>query len=189
MDRYKLAAINTWLFGNSQYKQFHICQTDMKKFFYNCVFTDPKNIYYDNYPYAFRCTANCDAPWAWEYPVTKTYSFLSKNVNHISLLTPSNDNEAILPIVEFTLADNNQNFTIINHSYQDLRFEWKGLQGGERIWVDNETQAVKSSTGLRRIAKFNKTFLRMVHGMNQLECIGMAKSLKITYTSARKVGA
>ena len=148
-------------------------------------------LYYDNKARGIRCKAECDAPWAWEYPRTESYAFPAnvgvKN-NSIHFLNLSNDHNDTMPIVKFKLSPNQTDFHIINPTYNGLDFGWKDLQGGETIECDCQTGIITSSTGMRRLKHFNKKFLRLVAGMNELECIGFVDSLDITYTPVRRVG-
>lgn len=188
LDAFNRSAINLWLFGQKKYCDLQICQRDLRNFYYHCFLTDPEFVYYDNYAYSIRANVVCDAPWAWEYPRTKRWSFPDTQFNKIRFLNLSNDSNDTLPQVSFTLTRNNTKFTVINHSYNDRRFEWTGLQGGETISVDCKTGIIISSTGLRRADNFNKKFLRLINGNNDLECIGTVSDFAITYRPVRKVG-
>lgn len=191
IDRFDLSAILLWLCGHNTYKELQICQNDLRNFYYRCLLLDPEVLYYDNKARGIRCKAECDAPWAWEYPRTESYAFPAnvgvKN-NSIHFLNLSNDHNDTMPIVKFKLSPNQTDFHIINHTYNGLDFGWKDLQGGETIECDCQTGIITSSTGMRRLKNFNKKFLRLVAGMNELECIGYVDSLDITYTPVRRVG-
>lgn len=190
-DRFDLSAILLWLCGHTTYCELQICQNDLRNFYYNCLLLDPEVLYFDNKARGIRCKAECDAPWAWEYPRTEQYSFPAstyKTSNEIKFLNLSNDHNDTLPKIKFKMSPQSTSFKIINHDYNDLSFEWTGLQGGETIECDCQTGIITSSTGLRRLKNFNKKFLKLISGMNHLECVGNVDLLEITYTPVRRVG-
>lgn len=189
LDKYDIESINAWLSGSHEYKILQICQEDLKNIYYNCLITDMSNVYYNNRGHSFRCKVVCDAPWAWEFDKDFNWSFPNTQNNKINFFNTSGYNGTLKPVVEFTLTNSNTNFTIINHSLNNLKFEWKGLQGGETILVDNYTQEISSSLGIYRSDKFNKTFLELCKGYNDLEIIGTIKNVKFTIKNAKKVGA
>ena len=188
IDRFDLSAILLWLCGHDDYCDLQICQNDLRNFYYRCFLLDPEVLYYDNKARGIRCKVRCDAPWAWEYNRTEEYSFPNQNNYEISFANKSNNNQDTLPIVTFTLAAGTTAFKIINHSYKDLEFAWTGLQSGETIICDCERGTITSSTGMRRIKNFNKQFLKLISGINDLECVGAVDKLVISYTPVRRVG-
>lgn len=191
IDRFDISAILLWLCGHNTYKKLQICQNDLRNFYYECLLVDPEVLYYDNKIRGVRCTAECNAPWAWEYERAETYSFPAstyRTSNAIRFLNLSNDHNDTLPRVTFKMSPQSTEFSIVNHSYGDRDFSWTGLQGGETIECDCQTGIITSSTGMRRLKNFNKKFLRLVTGMNELECIGNVDLLEIAYTPVRRVG-
>lgn len=184
-----MESINSWLSGSHEYKILQICQDDLKNIYYNCLITNMSNIYYNNRGYSFRCTVVCDAPWGWEFEKEFNWNFPTSQNNQVDFFNTSGYSGTLKPIVEFTLTNSNSNFTIVNHSLNNLKFEWKGLQGGETIVVNNATQEITSSLGIYRSDKFNKVFLELQKGYNKLEFIGTTKNVKLTIKNAKKVGA
>lgn len=54
--------------------------------------------------------------------------------------------------------------------------------------LDNLYGFISSDTGLRRVANFNKVFLKMDKGMNDLVISTNISKLKIKYQNAKRIG-
>ena len=188
LDMFEIDSIATWLTGQHEYKKLQIDQADLKNSYYNCIITNMSNVYYNNRGHSFRCTVECDAPWAWEFETVKSWQFPDSAINNERLFIVTSENSLIKPLIEFTLTDFNTTFSIVNHSLNGLEFGWTGLNVGETITVNCATQEISSSTGLFRSDKFNKRFLSLRKGVNNLEFRGTVKNVTFTYQNAKKVG-
>ena len=192
MDVYKYHEIKDWLFGGLQFKPLQICIDNFKTFYFNCKLKADKDYVYGDGYRGFNCTAICDAPWAWEFPTHKKYQLTESSTNTIRIYNISADKEDIKPIVKFTLAPNEYNFSITNTSYNNLLFKFSNLSYEESITIDNKTGNITSSTGLRRLGKLtkgtNSGFLKLKKGMNTLVCEGKVSKLEIIYQNAIRLG-
>lgn len=191
MDVYKLHEVKDWLFGNLNYKPLQICVDTLKTYYFNCKLIAEKDyIYGDGYT-GFSCTAMCDAPWAWEFPIKKEFDLSASNFNTVKVFNVSGDKEDIKPIVRFKLLPNEYYFSIKNKSNNNLLFEFADLQSEEEIEVNNKTGIITSSTGLRRLKNLtkgiNSGFLKLKKGQNILECTGKVH-LEIIYQNAIRLG-
>lgn len=193
MDIYKLMAVKDWLFDTSYgYRKLQICADYMNTFYFNCrLISGSDYIFTDGYR-AISCTVECDASWAWEFEKTvdiiKRYNFSSGQFNSFIFNNLSADSTDMKPIIEFTVAGNGDGIILRNKSYNNREFIWDDLLPNEKIVVDNKNEIISSSTGLRRLKKFNKKFFRMCKGKNEIECEGFITELKMTYQNARRLG-
>ena len=166
MDIYKFHEVKDWLFGNIDgYKPLHICVDSLKPYYFNCHLVPDTDYTYSDGMRGFKCTVKCDAPWAWEHYITKSYSFTENMTNTIKIYNISADKEDTKPIVKFTLVPNQLSFSITNVSYNNLLFEFTNLQSEETLTIDSEKKIITSSTGLRRLGNMSKgngkDFLRL----------------------------
>ena len=189
-DSFELAAIANWLTEQSDYKMLQIDQKDLKNAYFNCIFTNMSPIYYHNKAYSFRCTIECDAPWAWEWEKTHRWNFSDSSINTKEIFNTSGSRNLIKPKVEFQLAGSNTSFQIINKSLNNLTMAFSGLMVGERIFVDCRTFEIKSISrpDVYIVDKFNKIFFALRQGKNELEFRGVVDELTIKYQHALKVG-
>ncbi|MCC8022617.1 MAG: phage tail family protein [Clostridiales bacterium] len=189
LDRYEIDVIHAWLVGKRQYRRLIIDQPDLQNVYYNCVFTQMSNVYYSGGCYAFRCTAVCDAPWAWEVMRQSVWTCEDSDSTRVSFYNQSRHSGYLYPQIQFTMASGSTDFAIINHSMGGLTSSFEGLEGGETITLDNQNQIITSSRGYYRADKFNKTFFKLVRGKNELEFAGRASEVMFQYQYPRKVGA
>jgi len=189
-DRFEVASIARWLTEQDDYKKLQIDQFDLKNVYFNCLFTNMSNIYYQNNAFSFRCTVVCDAPWAWEWEKTRKWSFKNLSVNTDKIFNTSSSKNLLKPIVGFTLAGSNTSFSIVNKSMNDLTMSFTDLLVGEKVYIDCRTYEVKSLSrpDIYIIDKFNKKFLGFKQGMNVLEFRGLVDDVTIKYQYALKVG-
>jgi hypothetical protein len=77
------------------------------------------------------------------------------------------------PEVEFLLQGDSTGITIQNLSDSGRIFEFTNLTMGENIYVDNDKQRIITSlSDTYRLDNFNKNWLRLVQGVNQLKITG-----------------
>lgn len=188
MDRRDIAVLESWLFGQMDYKKLQIIQCDLDNVYFNCFLKNPQVTTIGNIPYAFTCTVVCDSPWAWEFPRTKV-SATSEVETNIEFYNYSDDSDYLYPIVEFTLDINTTDIKVINISDDNREFIMTGLLPNETIYADNSLEILTSSTGLNRLPNFNGKWYRYVRGLNKIKIVGGLSSYKVTYQLARKVGS
>lgn len=179
--------IESWLFGTLSYKKLQIMQCDLDMVYFNAFLTEPTTIYVGNLNYGYECTVVCDAPWAWEFTrtLTKTYTDGGGTIKFYNL---SANNDYLYPYISFTTASTGNSISITNTNDANRIFSFTAISPLETITVDNDRKIITSSTGLYRLSKFNKKWLRFVPGLNNLTMTGLITNLSITYQFAKKVG-
>lgn len=181
--------IQRWLFGHNNYKNLQIVQPDLQDVVMYAMMNNPKLKRNGNYIVGFTFDCECDSPFGWTFPVTKTYTYTSNpNGAPIVFNNQSDDNYYNYPIMEFTMDVFGGDLTIVNTSDNSRVFQFIGLAAGETVTVNNSLEILSSSTGLLRLSTFNKKFFRFVPGVNVLNVTGDISSLKFTYEFARKLG-
>lgn len=188
------AKVELLLFGKMGYKKLQVIQPDMSDFYWNCFLTDPQLKTVGGEIVGWDATVNCNAPWGFSFQKTAIYptssTFYTPPIANIQIAynNRSGNNDYSYPIIEFTMGVAGGSFGIINTSDDNRTFSFTGLSANEVITVDNDLQIITSSTGLYRLNKFNKKFLRLVYGLNNLVFNGGVKQVKIKQTNAQKIG-
>ena len=188
IDRRDIAIIQKWLFGQTRRKKLQIQQCDLDNIYFNCFLINPQITSIGNIPYAFTCTVQCDAPWAWEFPRTGTFQTQEVETN-LEFYNSSDDTDYLHPKIEITLDSTTIAISAINANDNNRVFAFENLVPNEKLIIDNELETIVSSTGLNRLNNFNGNWFRFVQGINKIRIIGGLTEGKITYQFARKVGS
>lgn len=183
--------IEKWLLGRGNFKKLQICEDDISNVYFNAICTSAKSIYVGNVNRGLKLHFRCDSPWGWEYPKTLTHTFAGDQIKNYTFdfYNDSDSDEYLYPIVDFTLNSIGDGISIANVTTGDTAFTFTGISPNENIVVDNSLKTIVSSTSLLRLNNFNKSWLRLINGKNQLHVIGGIGTLKITTQFARKIGA
>lgn len=190
--------ILSWLVGRNKFKKLQIHQADLECYYYNCVFTNAEIIYINGRCHGFRMTANFDSPYAYGNPTAGKLesgtNSVVKILNSSDIIdgyvyptisfavsgTCNTDAQAVAwTESQDALATRNQdgtktplssyNICIINKTDdENRRFIFAGLQTGESVTVDNEVKHISSSVSGERLSNFNKNWLRLRPGYNEL---------------------
>lgn len=186
-------AIQAWLLGKTTYLPLRIVQDDISSIVFNVILTQSTPLYVGNINYALTLHAKCDRPWGIYYPpvTTKTYSSgsVSESFNYINSSVYTGYNK---PIVSFTISGSvsgsSGNFSIVNNSDAGRTFAFTGLVANETITVNNDLGIITSSGSYLRMGNFNRKFLRLVQGANNLTVSGSITQLTIDSVFSRGVG-
>jgi len=188
IDSVTSQVIQTWLFGQTEYKKLQIIQNDMQMVYFNCLLTSPTVLKHGRMIVGYKATVICDAPFAWEFPRTLTFDYTDVVISEsYTFYNASDDVGYLYPTVEITMNSTGGNASITNGSDNNRKFEITDLSAGEVITFDNSRGIITSSTGLNRLSLFNKKWLRFVPSNNELLIEGNIGQLSITYQIARKV--
>lgn len=104
-----------------------------------------------------------------------TYSFNLSNISVPTVIEITNLSNVgnYKPELQFTLSGSNTGLSIVNLTNNNKEFEFTGLDVGETIYVNNDLKQIISGTnGNYRLSKFNKGWLDLVYGVNQLQVTG-----------------
>lgn len=179
-------AINRWLIRRNGYKEFRINREDYYNVYFKCIFTNQETMYVADTPYVIKVTAICDSPYQYGKPViTKCNS--ASNAGLI-LNNISDIDGYVFPQIKISMSSQGGDIAIVNTTDDINReFKFEGLSGNEIITIDNARKVIVSSLGIRRIESFNKKWLRLVSGINNLEITGSA-NIEIEIPTIKRVG-
>lgn len=189
IDRFTVNEIVSWLasLGSTEYKKLFLKQKDMYDTYYNCKITSIKNVSYNGKVYGFVIEIECDSQYAWQTERTKKFGSIT-GIKNITFVNKSADINDLYPKFKITMGKNGGDFYIKNLSNNGYTMSFSELLAGEVLEIDCERNVVSSGTGLRRMNNFNKNFLMLVNGVNELEISGDIASLDMTYQFAKAVG-
>lgn len=166
-DRVEIMA---WLCKDNQFHPFisdDFPEVEFSLKFNKASFTN----FFNNHGY-YELSAESNLP----YPTSSVlYSNFDLSTNPtsktITLMNNSNVLEYYYPMIEFALKGSSTSFKIINHTTGQT-FEFTGLSALETVNVDNLNKRIKSSTNLPRLSNFNKNWLKLAYGLNNIEVFG-----------------
>lgn len=191
IDLLTFLRIKQWLFGNPGYHKLQIEDEWYSDFYFNCIIKPSEDIKFNGEYFGLRCNAECDSPYAYTFPQTKTYTFDSSIINYFEFDNFSSQIHGLRPVIEFKMSKSGKEFSIKNLA-TNREFKMTGLSPNEVITVDNQNEIITSSTGLKRFKNLSKDknqgYFSLAHGLNKLECRGFIKYLKITYQFAVRLG-
>lgn len=171
MDRPEIERIAAWLTGHERWKWLSIVQDDMEGFRYKCVISNLKLITQGQMPWAFSCTVTCDSPYAYTYPIEKSFSV--NGTKTVVLHNRSSHNGFYKPKCEITINDSGD-FSVTNESdgKRTMAFSALPTGGAVVISVDNQNQIITNDRSLNFYPYFNMKFLRLRRGDNVLTLKG-----------------
>lgn len=158
--------ILSWLVGRNEFKPLIFEDGDNEHFVYYCVFTSASTIWVNGECHGFRLTGSLDSQFARGTPTTAvagsgTSTIIIENKSDIA-------DGYTYPLVVFT----GSSVSITNNTDDAMRtFAFTQLGANETVRVDNELKTIKSSTGEKRLANFNKNWLRLCPGINTLSVV------------------
>lgn len=178
--------VKDWLGGEINFKQLQICAEYFNTFYWNCYITLEEDLIYNGGYRGVRATVHCDAPFAWEFQDEINYN-INNQSGTIYFNNLSADSDMMRPILEFTMASNGGSFSITNVTTGKTT-AFTGLSQNETITLDNELGFIISSLGLLRVKNFNKVFLKLAKGTNQLDYSAGASTMTIKFINAKRIG-
>lgn len=182
ITRERRSAIYKWLVNRNGYKKLQIVQDDLNSIYFNTIFTEAEDIFHGNDMYGISVTAVCDSPYAYEEPIVYTATKSSATV----IYNDSDINDYIYPVIKITMEDSGGDISVINGNESSRVFTFTGLSGGEVVTIDNRLKTIESSSGVRRLSSFNKTWFRIMPGDNAITIIGSG-TVEITVPVIRRV--
>lgn len=176
------ALIQKVFFSSRTYKKLQILQDDVAEIYFDCILNDPKIIRVGNLLRGISFTVDCSSPFAFNFPKTTTYTYTTPSVNSTVIFNNSSDDNGsyLYPLSVITVNSFGGSIIITNLSDSNRVFEFIRLSAGEVITIDNSLQTITSSTGLNRLSVFNKHFLRLIPGVNNLRIQGSVASVAMT---------
>jgi len=91
----------------------------------------------------------------------------------ITIVNGSGVNENYYPYLEVTV-NSGTSFSLDNLQDSRSAFAFTGLNQGEKLYIDNERKIIETdAAGVYRMNDFNKKWLRLLPGTNQIEVTGL----------------
>ena len=170
-DRNKIAR---WLI-HDEYKEF-ISSDDLGKR-YMVIATSDSNLNLINTQGYVEVTFRCNSPYAWS-PVYINSFDLSNNTTStiIELENMGNVIKRYRPKLEIQMMGDTS-VTLTNLSDGGREFKLFDLRTDEIISIDNENEIILSNypVNINPLANFNRNWLELVFGVNQIKVIGRCK--------------
>ena len=166
--------VGRWLIHDT-YKPFQTAD-DLGKYYY-CIVTEmPDFELYGNkgfIPITFRT----NSAYAWSSTYISDFDLTNNETTTIiELHNLSNINKNYKPKIQFELVDGETDVQFKNLSNAGQIMKFENLNPLETISIDCENEIVKSSLLMSKpFEKFNKNFLELVYGVNQIEIQGRCK--------------
>lgn len=186
VDIFVLTQVKDWLGGSISFTELQICAEYFNTYYFNCYIQLNEDLVYNGGYRGVSATVKCDAPFAWEFADERRYELNPGKNNTIFFNNLSADSELLRPTIEVTMASSG-NFSIQNITTGKTT-TFTGLTGGETVVLDNLYGFITSSLGVLRVANFNKVFLKLAKGMNELLVTGNANLLVIQFQNAKRIG-
>ena len=182
IDSGTMELVQKWLFSNNQYKKFQVDQEDLRDTYWMAVFNQPQIVRIGNKIYGFEATIECNAPYAFCFPKTTTYTFTEDIVDSTQTFYNGSDETSyyLFPKLVITINNIGDDISITNLDDDNRVMSLFGLSANEVITMDCDLQTISSSMGLKRLSLFNKHFLRLVPGRNRLRMQGNIASIVMT---------
>lgn len=171
MDSDKLYDLGNWLFKN-EYKP--IVFDDNVSVKYYCIAVNQAEFMTNGLEQGyFEVEMRCRDGFGWTNEIIQEFDFTGITTPQtIQLTNHSNVLDYYYPEVEFELTGANTGVSLVNNNDSAREFSFAGLNALETVYVDCQKKVIISSTNLNRFDKFNKTFLRLKKGINNIVVTG-----------------
>jgi len=192
IDALRYESIQRWLFSSRNYKKFAIDQFDVQDIYFNAILNEPETIRIAGLIMGFKCSVECDSPFAYKQPQVNTYTYTATVVDSTEVFynTSDDDGDYLYPdqlVITMNNTDGNINITNLDDSNRVVSFT--GLAANEILTISPLYQTIESSTGLKRLSNSNKKFLRLVPDINRLRIQGNVASVEMTNSFvSKKIG-
>lgn len=187
-------AAEKWLFHRDGFKKLYIdmdddCDAEMYetidgeviRTYLNCIFVNPEKIESDNGIIGFKVDVICDAPNAWQDPITKTFTPTSGQP--FTLTIDSDLYEYVYPKVSISMGSGGGDLQIVNHSDSDSRItSFSNLIMSATFVMDGKTNYI---TGGNYVLFQNRNFVRLLDGDNRITVTGDVESITFEWQNRR----
>lgn len=183
IDADLMAKIQKTYFSTRTYKRFSIDQFDLQDTYWEAMLQEPRITKIANESKGLSFTVACSSPYALHYPKVTTWSFTDPTVDQTVIFNNASDDSGDFLYPSLTITMNNTangDLTITNSDDANRTFTLTDLYQNEIIIMDCYLQTLKSSTGLYRLSKFNKRYLRLASGLNHLRIQGNVARIDMT---------
>lgn len=164
--------ILSWLYKPG-FRDLVIHQADYEGYKFRVAISDINVIYFSALCVGFSMVLNFDSIYGTGKPTTVKVS-LEGTEKKVKILNKSDlSNQYTMPTIKFLNKVSEGKLTIKNNSDTSLMdFEITDLKNNETVTIDNELQLISSTANDDILSYFNKRWLRLKPGMNELSLVG-----------------
>lgn len=127
VDILTFTSFKNWLGGQIKYVPLQIIAENFQNYYFNCVIHLNEDLIYNGGYSGVKAEVECDAPWAWSFPIVDKYTLIPNQENIIRFFNISEDSELLKPKIKFHMSDsgifsircqhyNNSKFQVVNQS-------------------------------------------------------------------------
>lgn len=191
--------IERWLFNKLNYNRLYIdiaddCNGDTYdiingkeyRYYFNCRFTNPSKILGAGGIVGYRFTVECDSYLLWQDELTKSFNLghsSASDTSTIKINIDSDGEEYIYPKVTFNMGAAGGDITVINRTDDELRFTtFKGITPEVEFQMNSEINYISGNNYMKL---YDKNFIRLLPGKNQLEITGDVSKIKIEWSNRK----
>lgn len=160
-----------WLFQD-EYKD--LISTDHVGIVYKCIAVDsPEKILIGNIPRMLNITFRCNSSTAWS-PLNTEYRDLTNITAPTIIVLENKSNIEKFYYPELTIRSIDGGTILIRNMTDEGRiFNFDNLSPNETLYVNNKMRQIETDRpSVYRLKDFNRGWLRLVQGVNQLEVSG-----------------
>lgn len=111
-----------WLGGKISYTPLQIISDNFQNYYFNCVIHLDEDLLYNGGFRGVKAEIECDAPWAWSFPIVNKYALTPNTSNVIKFFNTSENSELLKPKIKFHMASSGI-FSIRCQHYNNSKFQ------------------------------------------------------------------
>lgn len=160
-----------WLFQD-EYKPF--ISTDHPYIVFNCMIVErPEKILIGNTFRLIELTFRCDSPWAWSPFFINNYDLSDNESTQIITMNNSSNIEKYNHPEIWIKSLDGGTISLKNTSDGGREFILNDLQVNETIYLNNKLKQIETDVpSVYRLKDFNRSWLRLRYGVNQIVVTG-----------------
>lgn len=133
VDIISFTSFKNWLGGQVTYVPLQIIAENFQNYYFNCVIHLQDDLIYNGGYRGVTAQVECDAPWAWSFPITNKYALTPNQTNTIRFFNTSEDSELLKPRFKFHMASAGT-FSIRCEHYNEYKFQ---VTNGSTVYARN----------------------------------------------------
>jgi phage-related protein len=184
IDTYKERELKGWLCKNS-YNWLTVDQEDFNNIAFYCQMSNPQKVNVARDTAGISYSVTCDSQFAWTNLKSKSYSTVNGDLGFNMNLQMDFDEDEISPVITITPSSNGNIFIANTTIGQIVKIE--NCVTNEVIVLDGNNGKIKTSIGGVLLDRWNKQFLTLRNGKNNLDLTGNF-TMKLEYRLPIRIG-
>jgi len=168
---FEVQAIQEWLFGRIEPKFLTILDPDKGNEAYLCWLTAPNIIRHAGRVIGWQFTVTCAAPYSFTDIVELKFE-CNNDMNLIEFHNHSNIEDYLYPEMNIQMLANDTSVLIQNYNDNNRIFSLTGIRTNDSVFVDNNRQFMRATSGDNVFQNFNLNWMRFAIGYNRLYVSG-----------------